>query len=153
MTPLAPITLEDLQARIGATAQSSWRVVSQDDITAFARLTDDMNPLHVDAAYAATTPFGTPIAHGFYTLSLLSAMSYEVIPDLVGQRLGVNYGFDRLRFTGPVPVGARIRAGFTLKAVDAGAAGAVTSTYEVVVEVEGADRPALTATWLQRRYL
>lgn len=153
MTPLAPITLAALRTRIGATAHSSWRAVRQEDITAFARLTGDMNPLHVDAGYAATTPFGSPIAHGFLTLSLLAAMSYEVIPDLAGQKLGVNYGFDRLRFTGPVPAGARVRGAFTLTALDEGEAGAVTSTYDVTVEVENTARPALRATWLQRRYL
>ncbi len=143
----------DLQSLIGTEiGVSKWILVDQARIDAFAEITEDRQFIHIDPVAAKQTPFGGTIAHGFLTLSLASAMSYDAVKPLDGVVMGVNYGFDKLRFLAPVPAGSRIRGRFKLlSAEDKGANGGVTRwllKHELTVEIEGADKPALIAEWL-----
>jgi acyl dehydratase len=144
------ISLERLHAGVGTeVGVSPWRVVSQTIIDKFADATDDHQFIHVDPARAAReTPFGGTIAHGFLLLSLLSAMTYETLPPIEGQSMGINYGFDKVRFVAPVKSGARIRARFLLADLNARPSGWVQMSYDVTLEIENAAKPALTARWL-----
>ncbi|GHE04972.1 nodulation protein NodN [Defluviimonas sp. 20V17] len=154
MNPAGEHSFDDLRARLGQeVGVSRWFVIDQARIDAFADLTEDHQYIHVDPERAAATPFGTTIAHGFLTLSMLSAMAYDAQPRLANLRMGVNYGFERVRFVSPVPVGARIRGRFVLDALEERAPDEVQLTYGVTVEVEGREKPALVAVWLGRRYL
>ena len=145
-----PLTLDELRAAVGTEiGLSEWRVVSQDMINRFADATDDHQFIHVDPERAmAEAPFGGTIAHGFLTVSLLSTLAYEALPGIVGATMGINYGFDKLRFLTPVKSGAQVRARFTLAAADIRKSGRVLNTYEVALEIEGSISPALKATWL-----
>lgn len=127
---------------------SKWFEVDQARIDAFADCTEDRQFIHVDPEAASATPFGGTIAHGFLTLSLASAMSYDAIAPLDGATMGVNYGFDRLRFLAPVRAGARIRGRFRLLSADDKGAGRWLLKHELTVEIEGEDKPALIAEWL-----
>ena len=128
---------------------TDWFTLSPERVQAFADATEDWQPIHLDADFAAGTVFGTCVAHGFLTLAMLSAMSYQVVPALPGVRASINYGFDRVRFVAPVPVGKRIRGCFALADLDE-APGKLTAHWDVTVEIEGADRPALVAAWITR---
>jgi acyl dehydratase len=142
-------SLEAIRSRTGEeVGVSGWLVVDQDRITAFAEATEDRQFIHVDPDTAAKTPFGGTIAHGFLTLSLLSRMAAEamLIPD--STRMVVNYGLDRVRFLAPVRSGKRVRGRFTLDGVDEKAPGQILLRHIVAVEIEGEDRPALSAVWL-----
>jgi acyl dehydratase len=145
-----PLTsLDDIRARIGLeVGVSSWLTVDQARIDAFAEATEDRQFIHTDPAAAARTPFGGTIAHGFLTLSLLSRMAAEgmLIPD--GVKMAVNYGFDRVRFLAPVKSGKRVRGRFTLDSIEEKAPGQWLLRHIVTVEIEGEDKPALTAAWL-----
>lgn len=145
-----PITLppELLKDHIGDVFTSPWIVVDQARIDAFAHVTEDHQFIHVDPVRAQETPFGGAIAHGFLTLSMLSTLAYAALPKLEGAALGVNYGFDRVRFLHPVRAGSRVRARFTLAAVNHRSAREWQLTYDVAVEIEGVQKPALAATWL-----
>jgi acyl dehydratase len=147
-----PITvpLDALRARIGEViGTSSWREVMQERIDRFAQVTDDHQFIHIDPERARSeTPFGGSIAHGFLTLSLLSTMAYETLPNIEGRALGINYGFDRVRFLAPVRSGKRVRALFTLTDVTTREAKQVLVRYAVTVEIEGEAKPALSAEWL-----
>jgi acyl dehydratase len=143
----------DLPSLIGQeVGVSRWITVDQARIDAFARTTEDEQFIHVDPERARTTPFGGTIAHGFLTLSLASAMSYDALAPLDGVVMGVNYGFDKLRFLAPVPAGSKVRGRFKLLSAEAkGADDGVTRwllKHELTVEIEGADKPALIAEWL-----
>ncbi|WP_309628054.1 MaoC family dehydratase [Brevundimonas sp.] len=143
----------DLQSLIGTEiGVSKWILVDQARIDAFAEITEDRQFIHIDPEAAKQTPFGGTIAHGFLTLSLASAMSYDAVKPLEGVVMGVNYGFDKLRFLAPVPAGSNVRGRFKLlSAEDKGANGGVTRwllKHELTVEIEGADKPALIAEWL-----
>ena len=132
---------------------SRWFAIDQARIDAFADVTEDWQPIHLDPA--AATRFGGTIAHGFLTLSLLSAMAYDAFPEEVGPGapgLGVNYGFDRIRFLTPVRAGSRVRARFAVALEEERAPGERTLHRDVAVEIEGAERPALVARWIARRY-
>lgn len=144
------LTLDQLRAAVGTEiGLSDWRVVSQDMIDRFADATDDHQFIHVDPARAkAETPFGGTIAHGFLTLSLLSTLAWESLPGIVGATMGINYGFDKVRFLIPVKTGSRVRARFTLTHADVRKSGRVLNTYDVALEIEGNISPALKATWL-----
>ncbi len=150
MNNLKPLSLNDLRAAVGTEiGLSEWRTVSQDMINRFADATDDHQFLHVDPERAAAeTPFGGTIAHGFLTVSLLSTLAYEALPMIEGATMGINYGFDKLRFMSPVKAGARVRARFKLADLEIRPSGRVMNTYEVALEVEGLIKPALVATWL-----
>lgn len=149
------LTLGVLRERVGTeVGVSRWIAVDQAMIDGFAALTDDHQFIHVDPARArAETPFSGTIAHGFLTLSLLSRMAYDVMPKVDGAAMGINYGFDRIRFLAPVPSGSKIRGRFRLAGLDERRPGELTSTYEVQVEIEGQEKPALAANWLTRAYV
>ena len=147
------IPVAEMKAMVGKEiGVSDWYEVTQDKINAFADLTEDWQFIHVDPERAAGTPFGSTIAHGFLTLSLLSAMAMDAVPRLENTSMGVNYGFDRLRFLSPVPAGAQIRGRFKVISADELKPGELTIKYQVNVEIEGRERPALTAVWISRQY-
>jgi acyl dehydratase len=131
---------------------SEWREVTQEQINTFADATDDHQWIHVDAERAAAGPFGTTIAHGFLTLSLLIPMWSEIL-HLEGVRLGINYGLNRVRFPSPVPVGSRIRAGATLVSVETVADGSFQIVVDFVIERDGAEKPCCIAEGLYRLYV
>ena len=136
---------------ISTSARPSSRtgfVVDQDRIDAFAKVTEDEQFIHVDPDEASLTPFGGTVAHGFLTLSLLSPMAYSALPTIKGRAMGVNYGFDRVRFLHPVRSGSRVRGHFLLVAVIRRSEREWQLDYDVSVEIEGAHKPALAATWL-----
>jgi len=126
---------------------SEWIDVPQSRIDTFADATDDHQFIHLDPVRAAETPFGGTIAHGFLTLSLLSAMNYASVPKVREQIMAINYGFDKVRFMAPVPAGARVRGRFIIEAARFRGTGMLLVTYTVTVEIEGGRKPALVATW------
>jgi acyl dehydratase len=141
--------LEEIRTRVGEEiGTSSWLTIDQSRIDAFADATEDRQFIHIDPAVAAQTPFGGTIAHGFLSLSLLSRMGAEVILFPPGLKMAVNYGLDRVRFLAPVKSGARVRGRFTLDTVEEKAPGQVLMRHIVTVEIEGEEKPALTAIWL-----
>ena len=144
------IHLKDISALVGTElGLSRWFTVDQTMIDRFAEATEDHQFIHTDPVRAAAeTPFGGTIAHGFLTLSLLSAMNYDCIPRIVEQTMGINYGFDKVRFMSPVKTGARVRARFKLADADIRPSGRVVNHYDVTLEIENSVKPALTATWL-----
>ena len=128
---------------------SSWHLVDQKRIDAFADITEDHQFIHVDPERAMReTPFGSTVAHGFLTVSLLSVFSYEALPSINGAKRGVNYGFDRLRFISPVRAGSRLRGRFTLAEARMRAPDELLSRTSVSVEIEGESKPALVADWI-----
>lgn len=140
---------EDIRAKVGeVVGVSDWLRVDQDRISAFADATEDRQFIHVDPQAAALSPFGGTIAHGFLSLSLLSRMAADAIfvPD--GTRMVVNYGFDRIRFLAPVRSGGRVRGHFRLESAEDKAPGQLLLRHDVTVEIEGEDKPALSAHWL-----
>ena len=141
-----------LRAKLGQeVAVSDWFEVTQERISEFAQATEDFQWIHVDVERAEReSVYGGTIAHGFLTLSLLSCLLVESI-ELRGARMGVNYGFNRVRFTGPVPSGSRVRGRFVLAALE-DIEGGIQMTWNVSVEREGGDKPVLVAEWLTRRY-
>ena len=142
------MNIRDLQARAGQIlATSGWITIDQPRINAFAAATGDMSAIHVDVGRARDGPFGTTIAHGALTLSLLAAMAADGVP-APKARLTVNYGYDRVRFVTPVRCNARIRGHFGLMALSERACGQWRQLLEVSVEIEGEARPALVAEWV-----
>jgi len=142
-------TVAELRARVGTeVGLSSWLTIDQPRIDAFADATEDRQFIHVDPAAAAQTPFGGTIAHGFLSLSMLSRMGAEAMLLPETMTMAVNYGLDRVRFIAPVPAGKRIRGRFVLDSVDEKAPGQLLVRHSVTVEIEGVDKPALTAQWL-----
>lgn len=140
-----PITLDAYQAMVGKEiGVSSWHLIDQPRIDTYAGVTEDHQFIHVDPERAKTeTVFGTTIAHGFLTMSMMSVMSYEVMPAIAGTTMGVNYGFDKLRFVSPVRSGRRVRGRFVLAEAKLRKAGELQSRTSVTVEIEGEDKPAL----------
>lgn len=146
---LEPQSIEEMQAKLGTEiGVSPWIVVTQDRIDKFADATDDHQFIHVDPVRAAETPFGGTIAHGFLSLSLLSTMAYAAIPRLRDMEMGINYGFDSVRFVSPVKSGARVRGRFTLADFTVRPSGWAQMTYDVSIEIEDLKKPALTARWI-----
>ncbi len=145
-----PLSLEELKAKQGESLGTSrWIEVEQSRIDNFADVTEDWQFIHVDVERAtAETPFGGTIAHGFLTLSLLPAMGAEVIPRLKDLAMSINYGFDKMRFLNPVPSGSRVRGHIKLAEVAPKPDNRVLIRYEVEVEIDGQDKPALIAEWL-----
>jgi acyl dehydratase len=142
----------ELSGRVGEEiVMSDWLEISQQRIDQFAQAGGDHQWIHVDVERARReSPFGTTIAHGFLTLSLLSKLLADSIR-FTSARMGVNYGLNRVRFTAPVPAGARVRGRFVLKALEE-IEGGVQMTWSVTVEREGGDKPCMVAEWLTRRY-
>ncbi|CAA9523780.1 MAG: Acyl dehydratase [uncultured Sphingomonas sp.] len=142
-------TLDEIRSRIGGEiGVSEWIMVDQARIDAFAAATEDHQFIHIDPEAAAKTPFGGTVAHGFLSLSLLSRMAYDVmlVPDTL--KMGVNYGFDRVRFLTPVRAGKRVRGHFTLVSFAEKRPGQYQFAHDVIVVIEDEDKPALTATWI-----
>ena len=129
---------------------SSWIDVPQEKIDAFAEATGDRQWIHVDAERAAAGPFGTTIGHGYLTLSLLPAMSYEAVPRQNGG-MAVNYGLNRVRFPAPVPMGSRVRGSFRVESVDE-FEGGFQATMTATVERDGGDKPVCVAELVFRYY-
>jgi acyl dehydratase len=128
---------------------SSWVEVSQERIDEFARVTGDRQSIHVDPVLAAAGPFGTTVAHGLLTLSLIPSALYEVLP--LEEATIVNYGLNRVRFPAPVPAGARVRVSVRVESVDAVESG-VQVVLVATVELEGAAKPACVAELVFRLY-
>ena len=149
MTTVDLAHLGDLAGReVGV---SDWLVVAQDRIDAFADATGDHQWIHVDAERARTsTPFGATIAHGFLTLSLLSALMRDAVT-VSGARMTLNYGLNRVRFVSPVPSGSRIRARVALAKIDH-MADSIQAVWNVTIERDGGDKPAVVAEWIVRYY-
>jgi acyl dehydratase len=145
--------IEDLRTRVGQEiVVSEWLEMTQARIDHFAEATGDHQWIHVDVERAGReSPFKATIAHGFLTMSLLSKFLGEAL-EFGGTKMGVNYGFNRLRFTDPVPVGARIRARFRLNALE-DIPGGAQLIWGVTIEREGRDKPCLVAEWVTRRYV
>jgi acyl dehydratase len=145
-----PVSLETYQKMVGKeVGVSSWHVVDQKRIDRYADVIEDHQFIHVDPDRAKKeTSFGTTIAHGFLTMSLLSIMSYEVMPVVEGTTMSVNYGFDRLRFISPVRSGSRVRGRFTLTEASLRKPKELLSRTSVSVEIEGEQKPALAADWI-----
>ena len=145
-----PVSLETYQAMVGQeVGVSPWHLVDQNRINDFADVIDDHQFIHIDPERAKKeTPFGSTVAHGFLTMSLLSIMSYEVMPVIEGTTMGVNYGFDKLRFISPVRSGSRVRGRFVLAEAKLRKPKELQSRTNVTVEIEGEDRPAIVADWL-----
>ena len=146
------ISIPELEHRVGEeVAVSQWVEISQERIDTFAKAIDDPQWIHVDRSRAKHSPFGTTIAHGFLTLSLLSHLSERTF-SFSDRKMGVNYGLNRVRFTAPVPSGSRVRARFTLKKFERLADGGIQVMWNTVIEREGSDKPVLIAEWLGRHY-
>jgi acyl dehydratase len=144
--------VRSLRGRVGEEiAVSGWLPIAQARIDAFAEVTGDRQWIHVDPQRAAAeSALHTTIAHGFLTLSLLSALIREAI-DIKGLRMAINYGLNRVRFVAPVPSGSRVRARFTPVSVD-DAADSMQVTWQVTVEREHGDKPCCVAEWIVRYY-
>jgi acyl dehydratase len=144
-------SIRQLASRVGEeVGVSPWIEVSQERIDTFAKAIEDFQWIHVDPARAKDSPFGGTIAHGFLTLSLLSRLSERTF-SFSDRKMGVNYGLNRVRFTAPVLAGARVRARFTLAKYEP-LEGGVQVTWNTVVEIDGASKPALVAEWIGRHY-
>ena len=148
----AALSMRELESRIGQeVGVSPWVEVTQERIDLFAKAIDDPQWIHVDPKRAKHSPFGTTIAHGFLTLSLLTKF-IESTFSFADRRMGVNYGLNRVRFTAPLPSGSRIRARFKLLKYEKIDGNGVQVTWDVTVEREGSDKPVLIAEWLGRSY-
>ena len=137
-----PISLEAYQKMVGhEVGVSSWHLVDQNRINVYADVIEDHQFIHVDPERAKReTAFGNTVAHGFLTMSLMSIMSYEVMPVIEGTTMGVNYGFDKLRFISPVRAGSRVRGRFTLTEATLRKPTELLSRTNVTVEIEGEDK-------------
>jgi acyl dehydratase len=146
------VDLAQLAGLVGReVAVSDWLVITQDRIDAFADATGDHQWIHVDTGRAqAETPFGATIAHGFLTLSLLSTLMRDAVT-VNGPRMTLNYGLNRVRFVSPVPSGSRIRARVALATVD-DMGDSIQATWDLTIEREGGDKPAVVAEWIVRYY-
>ena len=145
-------SLEELGRELGqVVGTSEWITITQQAIDEFAHATGDLQWIHVDPVRAAQGPFGTTIAHGFLTLSLLPQMGESAL-DIGGVRMGVNYGLNKVRFPAPVPVGSRLRGHFKLTGFEPIEGGAQI-TFEVTMEREGSSKPVCVAESLSRRYV
>ena len=131
---------------------SKWFQVDQELINSFAEVTHDKQFIHVDPNKAKDTEYGTTIAHGFLTMSLLSAMYYDAIPQTEGLKMGINIGFDKLRFLAPVKSTDRIRGVFRLSKITEKSPDIIRLTWSTKVEIEGNAKPALLAVWIERQY-
>lgn len=142
-------SIEEIRSRVGQeVGLSDWILIDQAAIDAFADVTQDHQFIHVDPEAAAKTPFGGTVAHGFLTLSLLSRMAADSMPRLENVKMGVNYGFERVRFMAPVRSGKRVRGRFRLDRFDEKRPGQWQFVHNVTVEIEGEEKPALVADWI-----
>ncbi|MBI1393189.1 MAG: Nodulation protein N [Alphaproteobacteria bacterium] len=135
------------------TGVSDWVLIDQARINAFADVTEDWQFIHVEPEKAAATPFGGAIAHGFLTLSMLSKLASECVLRLDGVKMGVNYGFEKVRMMSPVRAGKRIRGRFVLAEADERGPGQWRFKYNVKVEIEDEEKPALIAEWVTMQFV
>jgi acyl dehydratase len=148
----AALSMRELESRVGQeVGVSPWVEVTQERIDLFARAIDDPQWIHVDPERAKHSPFGTTIAHGFLTLSLLTKF-IESTFSFADRKMGVNYGLNRVRFTAPLPSGSRVRARFRLLKYEKIDGNGAQVTWDVSVEREGGDKPVLVAEWIGRSY-
>lgn len=142
-------SLDEIRSKVGTELGASpWIAISQADIDTFADVTGDHQFIHVDPDAAAKTPFGGTVAHGFLTLSLLSQMAAGVMLVPETTKMAVNYGFEKVRFIAPVRSGKRVRGHFTLASAEEKKPGQWQFVHQIIVEIEGEDRPALQADWI-----
>jgi acyl dehydratase len=145
-------TVDALRAAVGEhIGYSDWHTITQEQINAFAEATGDHQWIHVDPEAAATGPFGTTIAHGFLTLSLIPLLTTGVLR-VDGVRMGVNYGLNKVRFPSPVPSGSAVRAGVRLLSADSIEGGAQI-VNQVTIEREGGEKPCCVAETVVRYYV
>jgi acyl dehydratase len=146
-------SLDELKQLIGQEiGVSDWMEMTQERINQFAEASGDHQWIHVDVARAqAESSYGTTIAHGFLSLSLISTLLAGSVRLEIGGKMGINYGLNRVRFPQAVPSGARLRGRFVIQAVDEFSGGAQL-TWGVTVEVEGAPKPSVVAEWITRQY-
>lgn len=150
--PIASV--DEIKARVGEeVGVSDWITVDQSAIDAFANVTQDHQFIHVDPEAAARTPFGGTVAHGFLTLSLLSRMAADAMLRPEQVKMGVNYGFEKVRFLAPVRSGKRVRGRFVLTRFEEKRPGQYQFIHNVTVEIEGEDKPALIADWIGMLFL
>jgi len=150
---MATVTPAQMKESIGTEHVSDWVEVTQAMIDRFAEATGDDQFIHVDPVRAAETPFGSTIAHGFLTLSLMPMLSARTdLPRLEGARMGVNYGGNSVRFLSPVRSGARVRGRFRLVDFIEKRPGQYQLTHAFTVEIEGQDKPALIAEWIGQTF-
>jgi acyl dehydratase len=143
-------SVTDLAAAAGETiGQSDWVTITQEDVNLFADATGDHQWIHVDPERAANIPFGTTIAHGYMTLSLLPRLQHEIY-SVNGIKLAINYGLNKVRFPSPVPVGSRVRANCSLVGVEDVGNGAVQAVVSTTVEIDGSPKPACVAESIVR---
>ncbi len=152
---MGTVTFDELKALTGqAIGTSDWLTVSQEMIDKFADATGDHQFIHVDPEAAAKTPFGTTIAHGFLSLSLMPALTAKAdLPRMDGIKMGVNYGGNKTRFLSPVKSGKRVRGHFKLLEIEEKRPGQYQQTIEYTLEIEGEDKPALIAEWVSQFFI
>ena len=147
------VSASELEGLVGAeTGTSDWITIEQDRVNLFADVTEDHQFIHVNPEMAKMTPLGGPIAHGFLSLSLLSKFAEGGSVTIKGIKMGMNYGLDKVRFLSPVKVGKKVRGVFKLKSYTEKRPGQFLLTYEVTVEIESEDKPALIADWLVMQF-
>ena len=145
-------SIRELERRVGEeVGVSPWVAITQERIDTFAKAIEDFQWIHVDPVRAKITDFGGTIAHGFFTLSLLSHLAESTF-SFAERKMGINYGLNRVRFTSPVPVNSRVRARFTVQKFERIEPNGVQVTWNVMIEREGADKPAVVAEWIGRHY-
>ena len=144
--------LDELKALAGTDpGQTGWLEITQQRIGTFADATGDHQWIHVDREKAAAGPFGTTIAHGYLTLSLVIPLFGQLL-EVKGVSMGINYGLNKVRFPAPVPVGAKIRLAAQLGAIEDAGVNAVQAVVDFTIEVEGSEKPACVAQALYRYY-
>src|SRR5262245_13216353 len=147
--PVRTMSLDEIKTHVGKEiGVSDWFLLDQKRINAFADLTEDHMFLHVNPEAAKSTPFGGTIAHGLLTLSMMPVMAYQAMPGVSGTKMGVNYGYNKVRFMAPVKSGKRIRGRFGVKAVEPQSGGRMQIVHDVTIEIEGEPKPALAAEWI-----
>lgn len=152
---MAVVTKEELFALAGTeVGVSPWMEISQGRVNQFAEATGDFQFIHIDPEKAKMTPFGTTIAHGFLSLSLMPVLSAEAdLPRLDGIKMGVNYGGNKTRFLAPVKVGKNVRGRFKLLEIDEKRPGQFQQLMEFTLEIEGEEKPALIAEWITQFFV
>ncbi len=152
MTDRAPIEAARLSASVGREFVSPWRQVTQEAISQFAQVTGDDQWIHIDPERARRdSPYGATVAHGFLSLSLISVLLRDAVGRVIGTRMAINYGLNKVRFPAPLPSGSRVRGRCTLQGIEDLDDG-VQATWNVVVERDGSTKPCCAAEWLVRYY-
>ena len=152
--PVRSMPLDEMKTYIGKEiGVSEWFTLDQDRINKFADVTEDHMFLHVNPEMAKATPFGGTIAHGLLTLSMVPVMAYQAMPGMSGTKMGVNYGYNKVRFMAPVKSGKRVRGHFVLKGLEPQSGGRMQILQDVTVEIEGEEKPALIGEWVTMVWL